>query len=67
MRDYLIKVGSKVKSARKAKGMHLSPICSICKLDYSNICRLESGKQDVRISTLKLIADALDVDVKDFL
>lgn len=67
MRDYLKQMGARVRSARNAKGLYLRDLGAVCKLDYRNICQIENGKQDVLLSTLKKLADALDKDVKDFL
>ena len=67
MRTYLKEIGAKVRKAREAKGLRLRDLGVICKLDYSNICRFEQGSQDIKLSTLKNLADALDKDVKDFL
>ncbi|MCW3128201.1 MAG: Helix-turn-helix domain [Bacteroidetes bacterium] len=67
MKEYLAQMGAKIKSARNAKGLYLRDLGAICKLDFRNICQLENGKQDVKLSTLKRLADALGKDVKDFL
>lgn len=67
MREYFKEVGGRIKSARNAKGLYLRDLGAICKLDYRNICQIENGKQDIKLSTLKILADALDKDVKDFL
>lgn len=65
--SYFKSVGSKIRAARKEKGISLRKFCALYNLDYSNMGGLELGKQDVRLSTLLLLADALDKDVKDFL
>jgi transcriptional regulator with XRE-family HTH domain len=67
MSTYTKEVGAKVRKAREAKGLRLRDLGEICKLDYSGICRFEQGHQDIRLSALKTIADALDKDIKDFL
>lgn len=64
---YLKNVGKKIRKARQSKGVALRKLGELCDLDYSNICRLEQGLQDVRLSTLKIVADALGKSVKDFL
>jgi len=39
----------------------------MCNNHYGAICEIELGKRDSHILTLKTIADALNVDVKDFI
>jgi transcriptional regulator with XRE-family HTH domain len=67
MKQLFKSVGAKVRKAREEKGLQIRDLAAICKLDYANICRFEQGKQDILLSTLKRIADALEKDVKDFL
>lgn len=64
---YLVEMGKKIKAARNAKGLYVRDLGKLCELDYSNICRIERGEMSARILTLKLIADKLEVDVRDFL
>jgi transcriptional regulator with XRE-family HTH domain len=64
---YLIEMGLKVKAKREAKKITLRAMGKLCDMDFTHLCRLENGTQDVRLLTLKLIADVLEVDVKDFL
>lgn len=65
--SYFKSVGSKIRAARKEKGISLRKFCALYNLDISNMGGLELGKHDVRLSTLIVIAKALDKDVKDFL
>lgn len=50
-----------------AKGLYLKHLSDICKLHISAINEIELGKRNPHILTLKAIADALKVDVKDLL
>ena len=69
MRDdkFLIEIGRKVRSVRRAKGISMRKLITLCPLHKSSISELENGKRDCHILTLKMLADLLDVDVKDFL
>lgn len=64
---FLKEVGAKIKAARKAKKLSVRKFAEICRLDYSWTSRTENGQSSIRILTLKRMADALGVDVKDFL
>jgi transcriptional regulator with XRE-family HTH domain len=64
---FLKDVGSKIKAARQSKGISVRRLGEMCNLDYANISRMECGKQNILVLTLKNIADALKMDVKDFI
>lgn len=69
MKDYkfLTELGSKVQSIRKSKGISVRRLGELCKMDYSNLSRFESGQKNIRVQTLRDIANALEVNIKDFL
>ena len=64
---YLIEMGKRIRAIRKAKGISMRKIITLCKLHKSSMSEIENGKRDCHILTLKLLADTLEVDVKDFL
>ena len=64
---FLNRIGKKVRDARKSKGITVRMLGEMCKIDYANISRFENGKQDIKMLTLKTIADKLGVNIKDFL
>lgn len=65
--QYLKQMGSKIRAARKAKGISLRMMVTLCPLHKSSLSEIENGKRDSHILTLKMLADILKVDVKDFL
>ena len=65
--EFLIEMGKKIKAARNSCGITVRELGELCGLDYSNLSRLENGQVDCQISTLRNIADKLDVNVKYFL
>ena len=64
---YLIEMGKRIRSIRRAKGISMRKLVEICPLHKSSISEIENGKRDSHILTLKMLADILEVDVKDFL
>jgi transcriptional regulator with XRE-family HTH domain len=64
---FLRNVGLKVKQIRSAKGVSITELASMCDMDRANFSRFENGQKNAHIHTLKIIADKLDVDIKDFL
>jgi transcriptional regulator with XRE-family HTH domain len=64
---YLKQIGSKVKEVRARKKISLRKLKEISGLDISYVSLMENGKHSINVLTLKRIADALKVDIKDFL
>ena len=65
--QYLKEIGKKIKTIRQAKGISVRKLGEICDMDFSSLSRLENGQKDFHILTLKTIADALKMDMKDFI
>lgn len=64
---YLIQMGKKIREIRRAKGISMRKLEKMTNLNKSSISFIENGKSNTYLLTLKLIADVLEVDVKDFL
>lgn len=64
---FLIEMGNKIRSARKAKKIPIDKMATLTKIDMSNLSFLERGMRNCHILSLKSIADVLGVDVKNFL
>ena len=66
-REYLKKVGLEFKVARVRQGLKLIHLTEKTGLGTNVISNLENGHRDAHILTYKRIADALGMDMKDFL
>lgn len=66
-REYLISIGKKIRALRKAKGISMRRLSVVAPIHKSSLSEIENGKMNVHILALKLLADVLEVDVKDFL
>lgn len=64
---YLIEMGQKIRTARKAKKIPIDRMAALTKIDMSNLSFLERGMRNCHLLSLKSIADVLGMDVKDFL
>lgn len=64
---YLKQMGARIRQIRKAKGVSMRKLERLTKMNKSSISFIENGKSNCYLLTLKLIADVLEVDVKDFL
>jgi DNA-binding XRE family transcriptional regulator len=58
-------VGERIRKIRKAKGFTQDQFAERSGLDRSHLYRVETGRQSATVRTLKTIADALDVRVKE--
>ncbi len=56
---YLIEMGGKITSARKAKRMSLQKLSDLSGIDLSNLWFIEQGQRNCHILSLKSIADVL--------
>lgn len=63
--QFLKHMGGKIKSARKAKGLSVRALAKLCNMDFSNLSRLENGQKDCHVLSIKLIAEKLDVSLKE--
>jgi predicted transcriptional regulator len=64
---YLIEIGKRMRKIRKEKQVSIKEMHRITGIAESHITRTERWGVDMKILTMKQIADVLKVDVKDFL
>ena len=64
-RQYLIRLGNTIRTTRKTKGFAQQNIAALCDSEKANLSRVESGKTNSTIITLKKIAEVLQVPVAD--
>ncbi|MBP6431744.1 MAG: helix-turn-helix transcriptional regulator [Ferruginibacter sp.] len=66
--DFLKRIGFKIREVRVQKGLTQEELAFECDYaDFSQINRIELGKVNFSISYLQLIAEKLDISVKDLL
>lgn len=64
---FLIYLGDRIKVLRSGKQISQNELAALCNIDKGNMSRIESGKSNITILTLKKLSDALDVDIAEFL
>lgn len=67
MDDISKKLGQNIKRIREQKGMTQGDICRALNLDRGYISSIENGKRNPTLSTIKKLADALNVSVDELL
>jgi len=56
-------LGERLKFLRNSRGLSQVELAKSTKLSQSTIAQIETGRKDASISSIKAIADVLDVDV----
>ncbi|MFY0482505.1 helix-turn-helix domain-containing protein [Flavobacterium sp. PLA-1-15] len=62
--SFLIAFGAHLKKIREDKGMSQAQLAIDCDFDVSVISRIERGKVNTSVNNLKLIAEALDIQIQ---
>lgn len=66
--DYALRIGALIRTLRKDRGWNLDTLAGLAGMHHPTLSRLERGfGQDVKVSTLRRLAQALDVTVHDLL
>ena len=64
--ELLLLIGENLKRVRKSKGLSQRKLAWDCNTDESTIRRIEQGKLNTTVSSLKRIADALEIPIEEF-
>lgn len=57
--------GLQLRTKRKEQKMSMEKLAHLCEMEYSQISRIELGQINTSIDTVKKIADALEIEVKE--
>jgi transcriptional regulator with XRE-family HTH domain len=60
-------VGIRIKAVRNRKGITQDQLAELAGLNRVHLYRIESGRQSMTLRTLKIIADALDVKMRELI
>ncbi len=63
--EFSIKLGIRIREFRKSKNISIEEIAYKAGLDAQNLRKYELGKQEMRVSMLKRIADAFEISVSE--
>jgi len=65
-KKFLKRVGTNIAKLRRSKGLSQLDVCSLIKMEKSNLSSIENGRQNVTSLTLLKIAKAIGVEVHQF-
>jgi len=63
--QFLVSLGSRIKQIRAEKKMSQINLAAKCDFEKASMSRIESGKTNSTILTLRKISKALEVDVSE--
>lgn len=67
MQDVQKAVGARIKAVRGKKAITQDELAELAGLNRVHLYRIETGRQSMTLRTLKTIADALDVRMRDLI
>lgn len=65
--EQLIKLGQRIAALRRKKGITLEKLAYEMGISKGNLSDIENGKRDPRYTTLKAIADGLEISISQLL
>lgn len=66
-KEFLKKLGMEFRVARIRKSLFINDISNMTGLSEAAIGNIENGKSDAKILSYKRMADALEIEMKNFL
>lgn len=63
--EYVIEVGHAIRTIRKEKEMSIEEVAYKVGIDAQNLRKYELGRQEMKISMLRRISDALGISVSE--
>ena len=64
-KEGIILFGKNVRKARKAKKLTMQELANIAEIELSQVSRIETGKINTKLSTILILARALEVNPKE--
>ncbi|MDR6299414.1 helix-turn-helix domain-containing protein [Mesonia maritima] len=64
---FCIEFGKHIRALRKEKGLSIERIAFKADIDAQNLRKYELGKQEMKISMMKRIADAFEISTSELL
>jgi transcriptional regulator with XRE-family HTH domain len=61
-KKFLAALGSRIRNLRTKKGLSLSELAYMCEFEKASLSRIELGKTNTTVLTLRKICKALDIN-----
>jgi transcriptional regulator with XRE-family HTH domain len=63
---FLSNLGARIKDIRRNKNITQNDLAIKCEFEKASMSRIESGKTNVTVLTLRKISQALEVEISEF-
>lgn len=63
---FLANLGARIKELRMRKGLTQNELAIQCNFEKASMSRIESGKTNITVLTLRRISKALEVEIPEF-
>lgn len=60
-------IGNRIRELREEKNIPQQDLAGLCNMEKSNFSRIEAGRSNPTIYTLALIADKLNISLKELI
>jgi len=65
--EFCLELGKHIRKTRKDKGLSVAEIAFKADIDSQNLRKYELGKQEMKVSMLGRISEALDMSISDLM
>lgn len=64
-KKFLAALGGRIRNLRTKKGLSLSELAYLCEFEKASLSRIELGKTNTTILTLRKISKALEINIAE--
>lgn len=64
-KKFLTSLGGRIRKLRTGKGLSLSELAYMCDFEKASLSRIELGKTNTTVLTLRKISKALDISITE--
>ena len=65
-KNFLVLLGTRIRELRKRRNLSQNELAMQCNFEKASLSRIECGKTNLTVLTLKRIGDALEADMSEF-
>jgi transcriptional regulator with XRE-family HTH domain len=66
-KQFLISLGRRIRELRKSGTLSQQEVATLCNAEKANLCRIESGKTNPTIQTIRKLAEVLQVSLAEIM
>jgi transcriptional regulator with XRE-family HTH domain len=66
-KQFLVSLGRRIRELRKSKALSQQEAADLCNAEKANLSRIESGKTNPTVLTIRKLAEALQVSLTEIM